>query len=51
MLNSPHIIELMAGIVVLLGLVCVVWEFLGDPILVVLDLVSPRNKREEPNLF
>jgi hypothetical protein len=36
MLKSPHIIELIAGIVFLFGLVCVVWEFIGDPILVVL---------------
>jgi hypothetical protein len=50
MLKAPHIIELIAGIVFLLsGLRCV--EVIGYPIVIVLDLVSPLNKREEPNLF
>ena len=50
MLKLPHIIELIVGVVFLLGLVCVRWEFIRDPILVALDLVSPSNKREDPSL-
>ena len=46
MFELPHISELIAGIIFLMGLVCVVWEFIGDPILVALHLTSPRDKRE-----